>query len=177
MRKSHGIKADSAPEKLSVVTTLFSLLVTLALLLSFICAEICAYMNGLANIAELPSVRNINGAWMTQFFSSTLPVVVSLSLTALWILLLFLINSKAVRFGFFFCGVAFVLSGLVNGIFSFSGVFQISRFPSEFQILLTDSARALYQLTTVCAFFSIALGALMFSVYGCICTVGRMRVG
>ena len=176
MKRSNLPGKDSPAAGPSATAVFFSLLVTLVLFLSFLCAEICVYMNGLANVSDLPSVWNISDLWLTRFFSSPLPAGCSTVFAVLALLLLFLINGRAVRSGLFFCGIAFLLCGLANGVLAFSGVLHVSRLPCEFQPLLVDSARALYQLAILCAFFFTAVSALMFSIYGCICVIRRMRV-
>lgn len=176
MRRSHTLEADSLKEGPSAIATFFSLLVTLTLFLSLVCTEICVYMNGLATVADLPSVGNVDSLWMTQFFSSVMPTGVLLVFTVLLVLLLFFINGGAAQFVFLFCGVAFVLSGLLNGICLFCGVPDTSWFSPEFQAVFVDSARALSQLAIVWAFLSIAIGASMFSVCACICVVRRKRM-
>lgn len=175
MKRRHAPEADALKENPSTAVVFFSLLVTLTLFLSFALTEICVYMNGLATVADLPSVWNVDGPWMTRFFSSAIPVAVLLAFTVLLVLLLVFINSGAARFVFLFCGVGFVLSGLLNGIFALCGVPDTSWFPPEFQAVFVDSARALSQLEIVWALLSVAIGAFMFSLCACICVLRGRR--
>ena len=160
IRKGRRTGRSSCPVLRCFGTFLFSIFLTALLLL----LGGLLFLHGLAGNDRLPSIRNINGAWLTNVCASWYLLVLTGIFIGIQLVILALINVRRVRNLFLSIGVSSMVSGTASAL---SGIWMsavIEILPGAWQDCLINTTVVLKSFFHLYSAVLVIIGMIFLSI-------------